>query len=163
MDLLTIYIYIYCWIGSWSIPSHHMSCHFVSSHIVVIMNIETISCLCHRYYPWWLQMTVSSREGTDHAPIPQYIYILLDRSWSIPNLLITPYLSPRSSWLCQRWKYLFSDGGMMESLKNVEAQWLQTRAMDLSGGLAWTRYRIKREAESSAEADPLFKWYGYPG
>ena len=44
-------------------------------------------CLSHRYYPWWLQMTVSSREGTDHGPVNNiYIYIYCwIGSWSIPS------------------------------------------------------------------------------
>ena len=39
-------------------------------------------CLSHRYYPWWLQMTVSSREESGHGPVNNiyiYIYKLLNR------------------------------------------------------------------------------------
>ena len=61
----------------------------------------------------WPNQKLNLNQGPIHAVIELPHSLAFHHNQLLLGLKLF-LLSPRSGWLCQRWKYLFSDGGMME-------------------------------------------------
>ena len=60
-------------------PSNNYLMQYSTAKYSQCVILKILCCtVLHRYYPWWLHMTVSSQEDTDHGPVNNiYIYIYI--------------------------------------------------------------------------------------